>query len=167
MILRFWVFIGFIMVFLGCGYMPSATYAQRILGDQIYVKVNINMPNPENSVEFKDSLNKAIISRLQARLGNQEEADSIITVDINQIRDYSISISSDGFTNYYRVTVYVSYTFDDKKGNKNTYNASGYFDYNVSLDNPLTTYNNRYYAINQAFLQTVDGFIARMAFEGQ
>ncbi len=152
---------------LGCGYVPSATYAQKALGERVYVKLNVNLPNPENSVELKDLLNKNIIARFQTRVGSEEEADSIITIDVNKITDTTFAVSSSAFTTYYRVTTYVTYTYDNKKGSRRTFSGSGYFDYNVSLESPLTTYNNRYYAINQAFGQTMDSFVARLSFEGQ
>ena len=53
-----------------------------------------------------------------------------------------------------------------KKAQKKTFSINGYYDYSLSLDNPLTTYNNRDYALNQAFSQTLDKFIAQMSFEG-
>lgn len=150
-----------------CGYVPSASFAQKALGDSVFVKLNINLPNPENSVELKDEFNKIIISRFQNKIANADESDSIITIDIDKITDTHIAVSSDAFATYYRVSVFTTYTYDDKKGNKRSVSGSGYFDYNISLDNPLTTHNNRYYAINQAFLQTIDRFVAMMAYEGQ
>ena len=160
------VFIGGVLLG-GCGYVPSARFAQKALGDSVFVKLNVNLPNPENSVDLKDEFNKIIISRFQNKIANADESDSIITIDIDKITDTHIAVSSDAFATYYRVSVFTTYTYDDKKGNKRSVSGSGYFDYNISLDNPLTTHNNRYYAINQAFLQTIDRFVAMMAYEGQ
>ncbi|GAD18188.1 Probable lipoprotein Cj1090c [Helicobacter fennelliae] len=154
------------LCFAGCGYVPSSTYTQRLLGNQVFVKLNINLANPENSVELKDLVNKIVISRFQTRLSNQENADSIITININKIIDNPMAVSSDGFSSYYRVNTYVTYEYNDKKGTKKTFSINGYYDYSLSLDNPLTTYNNRDYALNQAFSQTLDKFIAQMSFEG-
>ena len=151
----------------GCGYVPSSVFAQKALGNSVFVKLNINLPNPENSVDLKDEFNKVIISRFQNKIANADDSDSIITIEIDKITDTHIAVSSKAFATYYRVSVFTTYTYDDKKGNKRSVKNSGYFDYNVSLDDPLTTYNNRYYAINQAFLQTIDGFVAMMAYEGQ
>lgn len=150
----------------GCGYLPSSVLAQKALGNTVFVKLNINLPNPENSVELKDEFNKIIVSRFQNKLADSNQSDSVITIDIDKITDTHIAVSSDAFTTYYRVAVFTTYTYDDKKGNKTSVSSSGFFDYNVSLDSPLVTYNNRYYAINQAFLQTIDKFVAMMAYEG-
>ena len=151
----------------GCGYLPSSVLAQKALGNSVFVKLNINLPNPENSVELKDEFNKTIVSRFQNKIADSNNSDSIITINIDKITDTHIAVSSDGFTTYYRVQVFTTYIYDDKKGNKTSVSNSGFFDYNVSLDSPLVTYNNRYYAINQAFLQTIDKFVAMMAYEGQ
>lgn len=151
----------------GCGYIPSAEYAKKALGESVFVQLNINLPNPENSVELKDALNKIILSRFQTRIAGKEEADSIIIININKISDTTFSIGDTAFTSYYRVTTDVSYTYDNKQGTRRTFDSSGYFDYNVSIENPLATYNNRYYAINQAFTQTLDKFVAQISFEGQ
>lgn len=155
------------LLFAGCGYVPSAVYAQKALGESVFVELKVNLPNPENSVELKDLMNKIIIARFQTRVASKEEADSVIIVQIDKIADTTSAISSSAFTTYYRVNAYVTYTYDNKKGTHRSFNAMGYYDYNVSLDNPLTTYNNRYYAINQAFTQTVDQFVAQISFEGQ
>ncbi|STO96817.1 lipoprotein [Helicobacter canis] len=159
--------VAIMLALTSCGYVPSATYAQKALGERVYVELKVNLPNPENSVELKDLMNKIIISRFQIRVSSKEDADSIITVAINKIVDTTFALSSSAFTTYYRVNAYVTYTYDNKKGTKRTFEGSGYYDYNVSLDNPLTTYNNRYYAINQAFTQTVDQFVAQISFDGQ
>lgn len=168
LVLDFWAWLlGLALLLAGCGYVPSAVYAQKALGESVFVELKVNLPNPENSVELKDLMNKIIISRFQTRVASKEEADSIIMVQIDKIADTTSAISSSAFTTYYRVNAYVTYTYDNKKGTRRSFNATGYYDYNVSLDNPLTTYNNRYYAINQAFTQTVDQFVAQISFEGQ
>lgn len=164
---RFIALVAMMLAFAGCGYVPSATFVQKALGESVYVELKVNLPNPENSVELKDLMNKIIIARFQTRVSSKEEADSIISVEVTKIENTTSAISSSAFTTYYRVNAYVRYTYDNKKGSIRTFNGYGYYDYNVSLDNPLTTYNNRYYAINQAFTQTVDQFVAQISFEGQ
>lgn len=164
---RFIVLVAMMLAFAGCGYVPSATFAQKALGERVYVELKVKLSNPENSVELKDLMNKIIIARFQTRVSSKEDADSVIVVEIDKITDTTFALSSSTFTTYYRVGAYVTYTYDNKKGTRRTFNSSGYYDYNVSLDNPLTTYNNRYYAINQAFIQTVDQFVAQISFEGQ
>ncbi|WP_257874406.1 LPS assembly lipoprotein LptE [Helicobacter sp. 11S02596-1] len=150
-----------------CGYLPIASYTQKVLGDSVYVKLIVNLPNPENSVQFKDILNKAVISRFQNKLASQKDADSIITIEITKVTDTSIATNEQGFTTFYRATVFVTFTYTNKKGMSKTFDNSGYYDYAVSLENPLITYNNRYYGINQAIEQTIDKFITQVSYQGK
>ncbi|UOR90390.1 hypothetical protein E5P86_07215 [Helicobacter pylori] len=159
----------FILLFLfkGCGYKPIAAYAQNALGDSIYVKLIVNLPNPENSVEFKDLMNRLVVQRFQSRLASEKDADSIIIIEITNVTDTSITQNKEGFTTFYRATVSVNYTYDNKRGVRKTFQDSGYYNYAVNLQDPLNTYQNRYYAINQAVEQTLTKFVAQIAYEGK
>ncbi|PAF48678.1 hypothetical protein BKH41_05255 [Helicobacter sp. 12S02232-10] len=161
------IFISVLILLNACGYLPAAYYAQKVLGDSIYVKLIVNLPNPENSVQFKDSLNRAVISRFQNRLASQKEADSIITIEITNVTDTSIATNEQGFTTFYRATVFVTFTYTNKKGVSKSFKNNGYYDYAVSLENPLITYDNRYYAIEQATDQTIDKFITQVSYQGK
>ncbi|WP_104750001.1 LPS assembly lipoprotein LptE [Helicobacter cynogastricus] len=151
----------------GCGYRPIATFAHNALGEGIFVRLIVNLPNPRNSVEFKDMLNRVIVQRFQNTLTSEEKADSIITIEITRVIDTSISQNQEGFTTFYRATAYVDYTYDNKKGVVKKFSDSGYYNYAVSLQNPLTTYNNRLYAISQALTQTLTQFVSQIAYEGR
>ncbi|MGL2859133.1 LPS assembly lipoprotein LptE, partial [Helicobacter pylori] len=63
--------------------------------------------------------------------------------------------------------VSVNYTYDNKRGTQKTFQNSGYYNYAVNLQDPLNTYQNRYYAINQAVEQTLTKFVAQIAYEGK
>ncbi len=151
----------------GCGYQPIANLAQNVLGQGIFVRLIVNLPNPRNSVQFKDMLNRVIVQRFQNTLTSEQQADSIITIEITRVIDTSISQNQEGFTTFYRATVYVDYTYDNKKGVVKKFSDSGYYNYAVSLQNPLTTYNNRLYAISQALIQTLTQFVSQIAYEGK
>ncbi|WP_120950985.1 LPS assembly lipoprotein LptE [Helicobacter sp. L8] len=164
--MRAWV-VALALVMGGCGYQPIATFAQNALGQGIFVRLVVNLPNPKNSVAFKDMLNRVIVQRFQNTLTSEAQADSIITIEITRVIDTSISQNQEGFTTFYRATVYVDYTYDNKKGVVKKFKDSGYYNYAVSLQNPLTTYNNRFYAISQALDQTLTQFVSQIAYEGK
>ena len=44
--------------YLGCGYKPMSYFANKALGDKVYVKLKINLENPEESVRIKDMINE-------------------------------------------------------------------------------------------------------------
>ncbi|PAF42029.1 LPS assembly lipoprotein LptE [Helicobacter sp. 11S03491-1] len=163
-----YIFYTFIFLIIsGCGYFPTAYYAKKVLGDSIYVKLIVNLPNPESSVQFKDALNKAVVSRFQSKLADQKDADSIITIEITNVTDISIATNEQGFTTFYRATVYIDFIYKNKQGKSGAFHNNGYYDYAVSLENPLTTYNNRYYAIEQATNQAIDKFVAQISYQGK
>ncbi|WP_104683198.1 LPS assembly lipoprotein LptE [Helicobacter felis] len=164
--MRIWL-IGLIFILGACGYKPIATFAENALGQGIFVRLVVNLPNPRNSVQFKDMLNRIIVQRFQNTLTSEEKADSIITIEITRVIDTSISQNQEGFTTFYRATAYVDYTYDNKKGVVKKFSDSGYYNYAVSLQNPLTTYNNRLYAISQALTQTLTQFVVQIAYEGK
>ncbi|WP_163499203.1 LPS assembly lipoprotein LptE [Helicobacter suis] len=151
----------------GCGYKPIAALSDKVLGKGIYVRLVVNLPNPKNSVAFKDMLNRVIVQRFQNTLTSEKQADSIITIEITRVADTSISQNQEGFTTFYRATVYVDYTYDNKMGVVKTFHDSGYYNYAVSLQDPLITYNNRIYAISQALDQTLTQFVSQIAYEGK
>lgn len=161
------LFLLTLMILQSCGYFPIAYYAQRAFGDSVYVKLIVSLSNPENSVQFKDSLNKAVVARFQNRLASEEEADSVVIIELVGVEDTSIATNEQGFTTFYRVNVDVAYVYENKKGSKKSFTNSGYYDYSVSLENPLTTYNNRFYAISQALEQTIDKFITQVSYQGK
>lgn len=151
----------------GCGYKPVASFADKVLGKSVFVRLVVNLANPKNSVEFKDMLNRVIVQRFQNTLTSEKQADSIITIEMSRVADTSISQNKEGFTTFYRVTVYVDYTYDNKMGIVKSFHDNGYYNYAVSLQNPLITYNNRLYAIEQALEQTLTQFVAQIAYEGK
>lgn len=152
----------------GCGYAPVAHYAQRALGDSIYVDLKINLANTENSVEMRDLLYRTVVTRFQKEIKGKEEADSIINAVITSITDSSIATNSSGFTTFYRASVTINFKITNKatRGER-TFTNSAYYDYAVSFTDPTITYNNRLEAISEATSQCVDRLIAQVAYSGK
>ena len=66
--------------FFGCSYKPSSQYAKEEIQGNVFVKVTIDLEDPQNSVLIKDSINKLLIQKLDADIVNTESlADTIIT----------------------------------------------------------------------------------------
>ncbi len=146
-----------------CGYMPMSYYANKALGDKVYVQLQINLENTEESVRIKDAVNEAIISRFHSRVSNKDEADSILKVNIQNIQDSVIGTNAQGFATFYRVYVYIIFEFE-YKGKRFSFSNPGYYDYAASLNNPITTYNNRSNAIIEAARQNLDKFISQIGY---
>lgn len=150
------------IVFIGCGYHPVAYYSKKSLGSSIYVDVKISLSDPENSVIAKDALNKAITTRLQSDLTSKNNADTIVTIEITNIDIYSIADGSDGFSNFYRAYVEISFSYLDKLGRSQKFINNGSYDFPVD-DISTITDDKRFSAINQASIQAIDKFIAQTA----
>lgn len=157
------ILIAFIVY--GCGYRPISSYAKSVLSTNIYVHLVPNLQNPEDSVRIKDSLNEAVIARFNAKLTSKELADSIITLNVEDIKDSIIATNTRGFVTFYRIYVNITFSFTKNK-ELISYTNSGYYDYANSIVNPITTNTNRSNAIIEASKQAIDKFISQVAFVG-
>lgn len=161
--------ISFLLVLLicsflcGCGYKPMAYYANKALGDRVYVQLKVNLENTEESVKIKDIVNEAIISRFHSRVTNKKEADSVLEVEVKNVQDTIIGTNAQGFATFYRVFVYLTFKFDHN-GKAHSFENQGYYDYAVSLGSPTITYNNRSTAIVEAARQSIDKFISQIGY---
>ncbi|MCI5786410.1 LPS assembly lipoprotein LptE [Helicobacter trogontum] len=156
-------FIFFIICMSGCGYKPMSYYANQALGEKVHVELIVNLENPEESVKIKDMVNEAIVSRFHSRVVNRSEADSILTVDVQNIQDTIIGTNTQGIATFYRVFLNISFSFkrNDKKFN---FVNQGYYDYAASLNSPTITYENRSNAIIEAARQSLDRFISQIGY---
>lgn len=157
----------FALMLTGCGYYPVAHYSKKALGDSVYVSLKVNLANTENSVELKDILNKAVVSRFQTKLVSKEEADTVLYLELKNASDTSIATNTNGFTTFYRVNVEILFSYKNSFGKESSFTNSAYYDYAVSLEDPLVTYSNRIDAIREASLQCIDRFLVQMAYEGR
>ncbi len=149
--------------FSSCGYYPVSYYSKQALGENIYVKANIALSDPENSIIAKDALLQAIATRLHSSLSNKDDADTIINMNMDDISMYSIADDEDGFPRFYRMQVRISFSYTDKNGNERNYNNIGIYDFSVEGQATVTD-EKRFEAINQASLQAIDKFIAQIAY---
>ncbi len=160
---RFVLFFCVGLFICSCGYKPMAYYANKALGNKVFVKLVVNLENPEESVKIKDMVNEAIASRFHSRTTNKDEADSILEVNVENIQDTIIGTNAQGIATFYRVFVNLSFKF---KHNDKTHAFinTGYYDYASSLGSPTITYNNRSTAIIEAAKQSLDRFISQIGY---
>ena len=161
--ISFLLFLFMGLFIFGCGYKPMAFYANKALGDRVYVQLNINLENPEESVKIKDMVNEAIISRFHSRVTNKEESDSILEVDVKNVQDTIIGTNAQGLATFYRVFVYLAFKFNHN-GKTHSFENQGYYDYAASLGSPTITYSNRSTAIVEAAKQSIDKFVSQIGY---
>lgn len=158
------IFIFLLGIFLSsCGYYPVSYYSKQSLGENVYVQASVSLSDPENSIIAKDALLQAVAVRLHSNLNDKDNADTIITIDMNDINMYSIADDADGFPRFYRMQVRVKFSYTDKNGNARNYNNVGVYDFSVEGQSTVTD-EKRFLAINQASLQAIDKFIAQVAY---
>lgn len=156
-------FIFFAIYVSGCGYKPMSYYANKALGEKVYVELIVNLENPEESVKIKDLVNEAIVSRFHSRVTNKSEADSILKVNVKNIQDTIIGTNTQGIATFYRVFLNISFSFNHN-GKAFSFANQGYYDYAASLGSPTITYNNRSNAIIEAARQSLDRFISQIGY---
>lgn len=168
-------FIGFLMLscivatfIASCGYMPLSHYSKQSFGESVYIDIDINARDPQNSVFIKDTLVRYFSTRLGVTLTNdREKADSIIKVSLLDSSFNSLAENASGFTSFYRCKVTLLFDYVTLVGGKKerVLRTVGY--YNFALDqNSILTESQRYEAINQAAMQAIDMFISRASIEG-
>lgn len=163
MLFRVFILVFIFTLLISCGYKPMSYYANKTLGQKVYVQLLINLENAEDSVKIKDIVNEAIISRFHSLTTNRNEADSILEVNVDSIQDTIIGTNIQGLATFYRVFVNLSFKFE-KNGKKHSFSNQGYYDYAASLSSPVITYHNRSLAIIEAAKQSLDKFISRIGY---
>lgn len=163
-LLRFKFIVVLMVLFIAsCGYKPMSYYANKALGDKIYVKLELNVENTEESVQIKELINEAIVSRFHSKISSFQESDTVLEINVNRIQDSIVATNSQGFATFYRVNVDIRFKFS-RNGKDFVFTNSGYFDYANSLVNPIVTYNNRSNAILEASKQSIDRFISQVGY---
>ncbi|RDU71985.1 hypothetical protein CQA66_05705 [Helicobacter aurati] len=138
-------------------------YANKALGNKVYVKLELNLENTEESVQIKDIVNEAIASRFHSQLSSLEDCDTVLEVYVQNIQDNVIATNSQGFATFYRIYMNIRFSFN-RDGKNFTFTNPGYYDYASSLLNPIATYNNRSSAILEASKQSIDRFISQVGY---
>lgn len=154
-----------VLLIVACGYRPMAYYANKELGNSVFVELKVNLENPEDSIVIKDIVNEAITSRFHSLIASKQNADTILEVSVIGIKDSIIATDTKGFATFYRVFVDISYSF--KKLDKSiSYTNNEYYDYAAVTQNPIATYSNRSNAIQEAAKQSIDKFVSKIGYEG-
>src|SRR5574344_1903343 len=103
LILVFTIILG--LTFTACGYRPSATYAKQEMRGNVFVRLNVSLEDPRNTVLVKDAVTKILIQKLGSNMvDNEKEADVIMDLAINSVTMDVLSYSG-GFNELYRATV--------------------------------------------------------------
>jgi hypothetical protein len=161
-----WSIFVIVLFLSSCGYKPTYNYTKDILGDRIYVDVDISLNDPQNSVLITDSLNEAVISKFRSILThNQNQADSKLLVKLNSISFTPIQYDSSGYVIAYKSIVGLRINFTDKFDKLYTIHSTGNYDFSIEA-NSIISDNKRFEAIKFAALKAMDEFISKISIRG-
>ena len=103
------------LLLVSCGYKPSAHYINNLFDRDVYVEVEVDRAEPENSSFVKDEMNRLIYTRFKGRVVPEAEADNKIYVSYRGT-SFSALAYEDGFVTRYRVNTRVNFRMKTKKG---------------------------------------------------
>lgn len=164
----------FLAIFLiGCGYIPSSKIASKILGDNVFVDVEMSPVDPKNTVAIKDAIRLGIVSRLNENLVPRDRADTILIAKIRSLTFTKLSYDKYGYVTSYRANLSVLYTLKLKDGKTITQIGNGDHDFRVSRlaknvkdVNSIISDKDRYDAIENASKQAFNEFISAISIKG-
>ncbi|MDY5616817.1 MAG: LptE family protein [Helicobacter sp.] len=155
-----------VCVFLaGCGYQPIAHQANKALGGKVFVEVKISLRDPQNSVELKDSVSRSIFERFHSRVVDKQEADSVVEVELQNVLFHTLAENKTGFATFYRCEVNVRFKYTNRyTQSTRIFSKKGYYNFSLGNSSNITD-SIRMEAINEAVIQTLDGFISQVGIE--
>lgn len=148
----------------GCGYKPSATYAKKVLGESVYVEVEIYGADPENAVLIKDALLQALITRFRVTITRKKSAQTTMKVKLQSLTFTPIEYDNNGYIIAKRALVTLLINRIRNKVSK-SYTVSGYYDFSVA-QNGVVSDEERFKAIRFASLKAIDSLVTKLAVEG-
>ena len=153
-----------LILFVACGYKPSAYYAKKLIGEKVYTEVDVSLSDPENSVLTKDALNVALQTRLKRKVSKQNNADSSIFVFYKEIRFIPLQYDKNGYVVFYQAHIILDFTFKKKKIIENR-QIIGRFEFPIR-PSAIISNDLRLKAIEKGSLKALDEFITYLSAKG-
>ena len=150
--------------FFGCSYKPSSQYAKEEIQGNVYLKVTIDLEDPQNSVLIKDSVKKTLIQKLNVDMVDKESlADTIMDVNVNSVGMQALQYDEFGYNKLYRAVVAINFTYYTKgESKKKSFSVEG--EHNFSVDNGTAINSTqRYEAIRKASDKALEEVLSKIA----
>ena len=149
----------------GCGYKPSTVFSKKVLGDRIYVDLDINVEEPENSVFIKDAINEAIYDRFRSKLSSKKDANTIILVKLENVELTPLSYDKNGYATLYKNSVELKFKVIDKFKKSYKITSIGTFSFGV-VGQSVISDKKKFDAIKVASAKAIDKFISKISYYG-
>lgn len=164
--LMFVAFTIFLTLFItACGYRPATTYAKQELRGNVFVKLNVSLEDPRNSVLVKDAVTKILIQKIGSNLvDNEKEADVIMDLNISSVSLATLQYDADGFNQLYKATVVIGVKYFRKDNNNKvkSFSVDGEHDFAIDRGASIND-SNRFDAITKAADRAVTEMLSRIA----
>lgn len=151
-------------LFVACGYKPSTYYAKKEMEGNVYVKLDVSLVDPRNSVLVKDAVTKILIQKLDSNLVDKEkDADVVMNLGISSVNLSALQYDAKGYNKLYKAEVFIKVDYYRKEnGIKKSFTVDGEYDFAVDIGGTITD-ANRYDAITKASDQAVSEIVSRIA----
>lgn len=155
----------FVIFFISCGYIPSSHMAQKVLGESVYLKINISKQDPENSVYITDILREAMLNKLGRNLVDEAHASSSIVVTMKELNFYPTIYDANGYVINYKAELLLEFVLKNKNGEEKIINTKGSYHFDIS-PNSIISDQARFEAIKNASSEAFDEFVSVIAIRG-
>ena len=154
-----------VLIFHGCGYIPSAKYSRAVVGENISTSVIISAIDPENTVIIKDAVDSAIIEVFHASLVSKKNSTTHLVLSLGNPSYAPIQYDSDGFIIAYRTKISLRILRNTKGGDSKSYSAKGTYDFSIT-PNAIISDKQRFDAIKFSSIKAIRSFVAQVSSEG-
>ncbi len=144
--------------------MPASKQARKVVGEKLFVEVDVSLEDPENAVLIKDAARKAVVTRFHSSLVPQALARTTLWLNLSGISFSPLQYDENGYIIVYRANVIIQVTRRGS-GEKKSYTSRGSFDFTIE-PNAVITDTQRFDAISKASLKALDSFVAQVGAEG-
>jgi hypothetical protein len=150
----------------GCGYKPSSTYQNKIIGKNINAVVKISPKDPKESAFLKDALNDAVYTVFNANLVTKnEQPDTTIYISISSSNLTPLDYDENGLPILYRSAVKLKVKIIDKFRKIRYYTVKGNYDFAVSA-NSIINDQTRFDSFKQASINALNKLLAEITKDG-
>jgi hypothetical protein len=153
----------FSSLFFGCSYKPASHYAKQEIQGNVYVKVSLDLEDPQNSVMVKDSIYKMLVQKLDVDIVEKESlADIIMNVNINRVGLQTLQYDEFGNNKLYRAVASINFSYYEKGQTKRkSFSVEGEYDF--SIKDVTVSSDERFEGIRKASDNSLEEVLSKIA----
>ena len=154
----------FTFLFSACGYKPSSYYAKQEMQGNVFVKLQVSLEDPKNSVLVKDAVNKILIQKLDSRMVDDiNNAEVVMNLAISRVSISALQYDKEGYNKLYKAVVVISVNYYRKdNGIKKSFMVDGEYDFSIDQGSVISE-TNRFDAITNASNKAIDEILSKIA----